>query len=857
MFEQFTLMLVVITEGKGKKVSEEVKTASISCLHTLFKAAKNSLETDEALKDTIRGPKLRPLLGHTATVLLDNIKGKTSRLPILKLEALSALSILYTSLLGSGQTVASFLPLTASTLSRALSAAPGTTHHRILIAILELLRETLSLVMNDALEASPRHPQTNEMYYTDMNESWYKATKAQVKIALEGFFPFLRSHDHPLVRQAMVEFCETLISHCSGTLDTCQSLFLETILSLQHDSFPAVRGRAITALQRLQNNTALASIIKGSVEESLYTWCIALPRTMTSNDDSAKVNLLQRITSAVNYFSVDISSISSSLETLLTAIQDISIFDADQVSTQLIKPSQSLVVTFQDIPKDASALALRFSRDAKVITSLQVLLQAVGQTPFASQMIERLVLDATTDSSRSASNAWIALSILKGSVNPGSQIGELYSLATDWLFESHSSFSAVDTSPPTLMISLDILAFTASAMKLEFRPNLINVLYPILALLSHGSSQVKVAARSALEQIAVVTGYGDLQGLILGNSDYLVNSVALKLDVFDVSVQVLATLYTVTKIAGPRVVPYMDDIWGSLFDIVDRFHGYEKLVTGVFAVMTGIVEIVTASVHFPPTPVEQLSADSHDIPCAEIQNLIETIQRNEDHLPPKLDAVAIPKPPPLPPKTASLLQNIARKSVLLATHPSPHLRFNLIHLMRKALPLLAIPTVVKDGEQDPFLPLLAQEVWPAVCSKLTDKEAWVVNAALETIADLLAVDGEFFGGKVEKDVWPSLKNILSPKGSGKGKEVVIYEREAAVKVLAAIIRYSDQRPVVFDEMLRTGWPWIERGGEQGEELRAQFERKNGDSLWLVELHDPGPPPEFPGEKGYFRSVMYS
>ena len=71
---------------------------------------------------------------------------------------------------------------------------------------------------------------------------------------------------------------------------------------------------------------------------------------------------------------------------------------------------------------------------------------------------------------------------------------------------------------------------------------------------------------------------------------------------FDVSVQVLATLYTVTQLAGPRIVPYMDDIWGSLFDIVDRFHGYEKLVTGVFAVMTGIVDVVSQSITFPPLP---------------------------------------------------------------------------------------------------------------------------------------------------------------------------------------------------------------------------------------------------------------
>jgi TELO2-interacting protein 1 len=856
MFEQFTFMLIVITEGKGRIVSEELKTGSIGCLKALFESAKQNIVVDATFKETIRDAKLRPLLGHTATVLLDNIKGKTYRMPIFKLEALSSLSILYTSLLDDGQIVASFLPLTVSTLSRSLSASPATTHNRILVALLNLLCETLCLVMDDNLEHASPPPQINEMYFTEMTESWYKATKNQVKIALEGFFPFIRSHQHSLVRQAALKFSEQSLSHCSRTLDICQSLFFETILSLQHDSFPAVRERAITALQRLKKNPALTSVIRGSVEESLYTWCIALPRTMTSNDDSAKVHLLQRITSAIDYFSSDTSSISSSLETLLKAIQDISIFDSDRVSTKLIQPSQSLLVAFQDASQDSSALSLLYSEDEKVITSLQELMQTIGKTPFAVQMIDRLVVNASINSPQRASDAWIALNILKGNSNPESQVDELYSLATDWLFESNSSFSAVDVPPPTLMISLDIISFTASVTKLAFRQNLMHVLYPTLALLSHGSAQVKSAARSTLNTIATATGYDNLQCLILGNSDYLVNSVALKLNVFDVSVQVLATLYTVTKIAGPRVVPYMDDIWGSLFDIIDRFHGYEKLVTGVFAVMTGIVEVVSTSAHFPHPTEQPPEVSSHKAVCTEIQELIETIQQNEDYLPPKHDELTLPKPAPLPPKTASLLQNLARKSVLLTSHPSPHLRFNLIHLLRKALPLLAIPTVVKDGEQDPFLPLLAQEVWPAVCSKLTDKEAWVVNAALETIAELVAIEGDFLGAKVEKDVWPALKGILSPKATGKGKEVVLYQREPAVKALCAIIKYSDQKPTVFDEMLRTSWPWIQGGGDQGSALRRQFERKNGDAVWLVEHFNPDTLPEFPVAKGYFRPIRY-
>ena len=855
MFEQFCLMLVVITEGKVKTVSEEVKAVSVGCLVALFESAKRSMKGDMSLQEFIRGPKMRPLMGHTATVLLDTVK--IEALLTLRLDALQALSLLYTYLLGDGQVVAGFLPLTVSTLSRCLSLSPATTNHRLLVTLLTVLGETLSLVMNDNLAPSSGPAQVGEMYHTEMSESWYRASKGQVKIALESFFPFIRIHSHNLVREAIINFSETLLTNCSRNLDVCQSLFLETILSLQHDQFPSVKALANSSLQRLQAHDSLRNIIKSSIEESLHTWCLVLPRTMTSNDDPAKVNLLQRLTSAVDSLSSDNSTISSSLETLIASIQDIAIFDNVPGAARLIQPSKSLQLTFQDESPEQISLSLHYSKDQSVSTSLEELLRAIGRTSFATQIVDKLVLDASLNTPRSASNAWIALHTLRGSACPEDQVDELYSLATDWLIQSDSSYSAVDLSIPTIVTSLDILAFTASSRKLAFRQNLIDVLYPTLSLLSHSSPQVQSAARQTLERIAVATGYNDTQGLILENTDYLVNSVALKLNVFDVSVQVLATLYTVTRLAGPRIVPYMDDIWGSLFDVVDRFHGYEKLVTGVFAVMTGIVDVVSESTKFPPALVIDAEETTHDSVCMEIQELIDTIKKNEDHLPPKTDTLTIPKPSPLPPKTASLLQTLARKSVLLTTHPSPHLRFNLIHLLRKALPLLSIPTIVKDGEQDPFLPLLAQEVWPAICSKLTDKETWVVNAALETIADLLVVEGSFLGSKVEKDVWPALKVILAPVQKGKAtKEVVVFERDAAIKALTAIVGYSDQKPAVFDDMLETAWPLIKRGGEQSTELRKVFERKNRDAVWLKERVDPGEIPRIPGKDGFFKPVRY-
>lgn len=840
MFEQFCLMLVVITEGKGKGISEDVKAASVGCLVALFSSAKKSMESDLVLYQSIQGTKLRPLMGHVATVLLDVVR--TEALLSLRLDAIQVLSLLYVSLLKNGDIVASFLPLTVSTISRCLSSSPSTANHKLLVSLLNFLNETLSLVMDDNLQSVSRPSQVGEMYHTEMTESWFRATKSQVKIALEGFFPFIRTHGHHLVREAIIKLSETLLIRCSRTLDVCQSLFLETILCLEHDPFQSTQDLARSALQHLHENDALKATIRDCIEASLYTWSLALPRTMTSNDDNTKINLLQRLTSAVDYLADDRSLILNFLETLLASIQEIAVFEHKATSSGLIQPSRTLQLNFHDDNSEPGALILQYSADDRVTSSLKSLLHAIGRTHFSGEIVDRLVLAASTNSQQNASNAWLALSILRGDRPSDEQVDELYSLAKSWLLEPDSSYSLPDIRH-TVLISLDILAFAASTKPHCFRDYLIDILYPTLSLLSHPSPQIQSAARQTLDTIATATGYNDLQTLILENTDYLVNSIALKLNIFDVSVQVLATLYTVTRLAGPRIVPYFDDVWGSLFDVVDRFHGYERLVTGVFAVMTGIVDAIATSIQFSSSSSSMERKNTkHETACEEIKCLIETIQKDEDQLPPKREIEVALKQPPLPEKTASLLQTLARKSALLTSHPSPHVRFNLIHLLRKALPLLSIPATVKEGEQDTFLPLLAQEVWPAICSKLLDTESWVVNAALEAVTTLMSIEGDFFGSKVEKDVLPALKKILAlPKVPHVKtmKEVVVFEKEAAIKAIIAIVTHSDQKPVVFDDMLELTWPWIKQGGSQSEELENAFESKNGDAVWLIKQIDSG------------------
>jgi TELO2-interacting protein 1 len=806
LFEQFCLMLVVITE---KSHAEDVKYPAVCCLVALFRAAKTSMLRDEVLREAVRGNKLRPLLGHVATVLLDIIK--LEGLLKLRIEAVEALHLLYIELLYNGQSLAGFLPLTVSTISRALSSAP-TTNRTLLVGLLDLLRETLSRVMNDNLEPVP--VVGGPMYQVNMTDQWYRATKSQAKIALEAFFPLMRSHTNHRVREAVIALCEQLVEQCSRHLDVCLPLLIESILSREHDAFPSTRERAQEAVRRIHGESSLQRTVHDTIEECLRTWCTSLPRTMTSNDDVAKLDLLQRITSAINFFASDIQMVSSSMEMLLSAVRDTTVFQEESTRRKVIE--STLQLTFQG-ETPATGLVLAYSKEGSVSRALEGLLQAVGRTSLAPQILDKVILEAA--STQSPSDAWIGLQILKGH-GSSAHLDELYSVATDWLTAADSSYSTEEIASPAILISLDILSYTASIQKLSFRNNLLNLLYPILSLLSHPSPTIQATARDTLAAIAHHTDYSSPSSLVLANTDYLVNSVSLKLHVFDVSPQVLATLYTVTKLAGPEIVPYLDDVWRGLFDVVDRFARYERLVTGVFAVMGGIVEVLNQRTKVPARIEAGTKSEEDDL-----QDLITELQRDELQEDTMSTTLATPSLPSLPKKTASLLESVARKAVLLSTHPSPNLRFNLLLLLRKSLPLLSLPTQKSSpDEQDPFLPLVAQEIFPAISTKLSDPESFVVNAALDALAELFAFEGEFLGSKVERDIWPQLKRILRKKAENK---------EMAIKALIAILRHANLKPALFDEILMTAWPLL----PSHESLRTAFDDKNPDAVWLLDyLH---------------------
>lgn len=138
------------------------------------------------------------------------------------------------------------------------------------------------------------------------------------------------------------------------------------------------------------------------------------------------------------------------------------------------------------------------------------------------------------------------------------------------------------------------LALVSKYMGKDFRHQLMEVLYPLIDLLGGGSSSsgvagLRQAAQETLVAVARDCGYRSVRHMIMANYDYVIDSLSLKLNALDFSPQGPGSLATVVAVSGPQILPYLDDIVASLFAVLDNYHGYKTIVSGVFAALQAVV----------------------------------------------------------------------------------------------------------------------------------------------------------------------------------------------------------------------------------------------------------------------------
>ncbi|EAW18503.1 uncharacterized protein NFIA_084550 [Aspergillus fischeri NRRL 181] len=791
--KQLIILLTLIVGGAPNKASGgqslhsqpvELGIACFNCFAAIF--------------SVLEGPKAKQTIYHeigTATIvdqavyiLLEGVSdGPSDEFCMAAAEALRALFDRITDRV----VLASIMPRTVSALTKVLKPTTQIRRSfRVVSICLQILTKLLRNVLNDQVtssvtEESNKTQQADNQQAEDrvvLDGSWLKATTTQIRLALANIIQ-IRRHERQEVQAALLDLCSMVIEDCSATLHDSIPLMVETIviLSISEES----PNHAYTTLNHLATTY---SVVLDTLKDSLHTWVAAFPRTMQGNDETAKQWGIKQISTA---FQV-LSQVQSGSDILTSALAS---GLCDSVAATVNQASRNPSPVNQEMVENLSLDVLH--RDNRSLTFPSVLLGHRSQQQTLKDLQSMVVRLNTSESGseitrsiigqihRASGDAvvapfWLALNFLK----TGSQFT---GILDDFISLDHIEISVQSLSSKAMIeelyyyslplldqplaetsrdwrisaLALEAVALQAQQLGEAFRPELMDALYPVLQLLASTNSNLQRHAMVCLDILTNSCKYEDTSTMIIENVDYLVNSVALKLNTFDVSPYPPQVLFMMVKLCGSRLIPYLDDLVDSMFGILDMYHGYPRLVETMFKTLAAIVEEGTKAPSLLAITNGEVKAVDHrkrqyqrllvstlaeDLAARRTKRakyMDEDVEDDEERVshpnrPWKPDTEKVesldadnlsdilnadeseePLPPPREPedeekplsKSHTILLHIVKSIPSHLTSPSPYLRRSLLSVLIQGFPALA-------QNENSFLPVI-NDLWPAVASKIS------------------------------------------------------------------------------------------------------------------------------------------
>lgn len=796
-----TIMADKKPPGLGvQRSSDELQLAAMSCLRHLFDAVADSTEGHKVFT----GDSSVPQLGQTLTVVLEAIDQGAS--VNLQMSASAALAGLLDAV-RDRELLATFLPGIVSKLTAVLR--PQTKqrrNHRVLVGCLDTLRELLGSLLNDAVTESVRSssdvarvsgPSLSKTSVIDA--AWLETAASKLKPALANAMR-LQDHSRDNVKYGLGELCLTLLSDCIATLPNVSTMATEILVVL----VAGMPDSSLKARTSMLSQTKLS--FSDVLQEVLHEWLQSLTHIMQSADEAAKVQRLRQI-SVAHGILVDSGVDTTSIDrTMAAALRDGVVITlqlprgASHPST-LISPIQSLDLTApepQATRKDYDSALASYRGQEDVLLQLERTVSAIARTKTSSAFaadISRALYHSAGEAQ--IANFWLLYLATKQALQGKDEIDtwlvvsdsdksranleDLYAFALSLL----TDVSDEPIDPRMRALALRTLALRAEKAGQEFRYELVEALYPVLHTLATPDDRLQKDSITTLNILTAACGYSDAKSLIVENADYLTNAVALKLNAFDISPQAPQVLLMMVRLAGPSLLPYLEDTVDSIFAALENYHGYPLLVELLFRVLSVVAEegVKAPQLAIKDTPRKQMvgieketyqlmdlatligrlrdnaeeqkaldqeavrvTKDSHPKkswgkPKEEKQANATEKQNEEEEMMHKHDQqIDDSEPPPPAPKVYNLLFQITELTQHFLPSASPSLRASLLSLIKTTTPAIA-------KHENTFLPLI-NTLWPEIVSRLDDPEPHVSATALDIIGELCEYAGDFMRGRI-------------------------------------------------------------------------------------------------------------
>lgn len=800
---QLTAQIVILCTLMGEKKpqglasaesTDELQASAFRCLHRVFDAIDKSTESAQALTQDSNVPQI----GQTISTLLDGIHDGAST--EVQLAATGALNALVKNVI-TLDIQAGFLPGIVSKLSRVLT--PKTAQRRNHAILVEALN-ILSYLFQSTLGSSSENLQAKKPSKV-IDEDWLKSAATQLKPAIVSIVR-LRSHGRFDVRESLTDFCFVILKRCQPTLANCGPACLETVLLLSSDD----TGDAIKF--RLEALVSTDSTALALLQDTLHEWLKALPIKMQAADEDAKIVRMKQINTAYGLV-VSSGSDTSLIDRLFAEVLRDSVVVTIQApgakaGTSMIDSQiQSLDVAVLDGQHGNTQFDMplvEYPAQRKIMSSIEQLSKSISTASSSATFaaaVSRSLRNGLGDTQVAA--FWLLLDCTKAALDHKHDVDDLLNfedektqISSDHLEELYSLALEVLTAPddestdPRLQaLALRSLALRAQTAGQEFRFELIDALYPVLHTLATPNEQLQHDSITTLNIFTVACGYESVKDLIVENVDYLTNAVALKLNAFDVSPQAPQVLLMMVRLAGPTLLPYLEDTISSIFAALEDYHGYPLLVELLFKVLSVVAEegakapqlALTHGAHtisrgfqrerWQPSTLSKLESLLKD-KANEDLTTPNSILREHHPKKPWKESNAMdqsdeagenfgededdqrpadtPDPPPPAPKTYNLLLKISELTQHFLPSASASLRTSLLALIKTTIPAIA-------RHENSFLPLI-NTIWPEIVSRLEDTEPFVVASALDVVANLSEYAGDFMRSRVIQ-LWPHLMDI--------------------------------------------------------------------------------------------------
>lgn len=789
LVQQIFSFLIFIIDGvpgstKGD-IPEETVLEAFRAETALLTTAGSSAVAAAGLSE----PESIPALGHGITVMLDGVaQGASAEI---QREALRTLEAVYGAI-KEHAALASFLPGTISSFAKVLSK-PSRYKKLVIARCLETVRVVLTRVLSDmrtrSIIAKESESQSDADKAKVLSPAWLKATVAQVQVALSVMMK-LRTHEAPEVREALGRLCVTLLDECHTTLSNCTTILVETSVILDQGSNQDLMTE--TSLRYLVNiYPELGECIKSTV----YCWMSSLPRLVQASDETVKEQAVYNLTKGIDLLrslriesSTLDDSISSTLRESIMAI--VSTSKTQQPNTNsgvLLLDDGSSASPMPGQPQFQPVL-LGHEGQRRLKGEIMDLVRTVGSTTQHTKIAANMLECVRESVSLNQLTAyWLCFELVKAShagsedadalldlsafIDQSDDINQVFDELYDFsvqVLDSHTEMAQVDWRLEA--IALEIMAYAAHRSGEKFRPELIDVLFPIATFLGSENGDLQQHAIATLNSIALSCQYSNVSELFIDNVDYMVNSVSLRLNTLDISPASTQVLRMMVRLAGPRLVPFLDDVVESMFAALENYHGYASFVESLFSVLKEIVDQATQAEGRLLTDAER-SPVNHKKEAQKMENLdmlLEILDRRKkreerdraemENVGAKAGHPGAPwtsdiaqgndeqdgqgqqeppreeeKPPNSP--TYQLVQRVATLTQHYLTSPTPTLRRSLLELVTTASSVLA-------ADEDSFLPLV-NAIWPVVIARLHDPETFVVIEACDALSGLCKAAGDF------------------------------------------------------------------------------------------------------------------